>query len=366
MTRTAFAARFARWNAAPRLTGIDLARGLAVIGMLAAHLLDTTPFDVGRPDTWVDIVNGRSSILFALLAGVSISLVTGGPTPVRGRDRTVARGRLVVRAGILWVLGLMLIATGVPVYVILPAYAILFLIAMPLVGLRARTLAVIAAALALVMPIVQVVLNALPLWSTFEGSVIAQAIGWHYPFPVWSAFLVAGMAVGRLPLRAAGVQARVLAVGAVLAVAGYGLAVWMPLPLPFWSAEAHSGGTLEVVGSGGFALAVIGACLLVCRTPATWLVLPLRAVGSMPLTAYAGQIVAWAIAAFVLLGDTTDLAGFRALEPFWPFTLVTVAACTAWALLVGKGPLETLTEVAARPVARIGRPYGQTRAGSAR
>jgi uncharacterized membrane protein YeiB len=58
---------------------------------------------------------------------------------------------------------------------------------------------------------------------------------------------------------------------------------------------AHSGGVLETVGSGGFALAVVGLCLLICRTPARIVLLPVRAVGSMPLTAYVGQIVAWAV-----------------------------------------------------------------------
>ena len=88
-----------------------------------------------------------------------------------------------------------------------------------------------------------------------------------------------------------------------------------------WTAEPHSSGLLEVVGSGGFALAVIGLCLLLCRTLLTWVVLPLRAVGAMPLTAYTAQLVIWAIAATVILGNPSDLRGFRDLEPFWPITV---------------------------------------------
>ena len=52
-----------------------------------------------------------------------------------------------------------------------------------------------------------------------------------------------------------------------------------------------------------------------------------------------------------VLGDTGDLRGFRALQPFWPFVLVTLAACTAWALLLGRGPLERLLGWVARRVA---------------
>ena len=72
-TRSATPSRLARgseWFLSPsRIAGVDLARGLAVIGMLAAHLLTIDAFDAGRPETWIDIANGRSSILFATLAG---------------------------------------------------------------------------------------------------------------------------------------------------------------------------------------------------------------------------------------------------------------------------------------------------------
>jgi uncharacterized membrane protein YeiB len=81
-------------------------------------------------------------------------------------------------------------------------------------------------------------------------------------------------------------------------------------------------------------------------------VLPLRAVGAMPLTAYAAQIVMWAIAAIVLLGTPSNLRGFRDLEPFWPITLSLVVGCTAWALLIGRGPLEWLVDRVARLAVR--------------
>lgn len=340
-------------NGPRRLQGVDLARGLAVLGMFAAHLLALPPLDARDPSTWIDLANGRSSILFAVLAGVSIALISGGPEPLSGGARRLVRGRIAVRAGLLWLFGIGLILTGVPVYVILPAYAVLFLLALPLVQLRAGALWAIAGVLAVAMPWVQPILNGIPLWHSPAGESLALVLGWHYPFPVWAAFLVAGMAAARSDLRQAGTQSALLlggAAAALLATAadatfpaaddGYFAAVWTP--------EAHSGGLLEVIGSGGFALATIGACLLLCRTPVSWLVLPLRAVGSMPLTAYVGQLVGWAVVALIVLGDTTQLGPFRALEPFWPFTIITIAACTAWALLLGRGPLECFTAFVVR------------------
>ena len=93
---------------------------------------------------------------------------------------------------------------------------------------------------------------------------------------------------------------------------------------------------------------MIGLCLLACRTVLTWVALPLRAVGAMPLTAYTAQLVIWAIVATVVLGDAGDLRGFRDLEPFWPLVLWTIAGCTAWALLIGRGPLEWVVDRASR------------------
>lgn len=355
------ASRWARLNHAPRITGVDLARGLAVLGMFAAHLLTITDeFDIAEPETWVAVAEGRSSILFATLAGVSIGLMTGGRTPLPRDALTTARYRIAVRACLLWVIGALLIATTVPVFVILPAYAVLFLLALPLTGLRARPLFVLAGVLAVTMPFVQVILDALPVWNTALGVEASVALGWHYPFTTWIAFVVAGLGVARAGVTTLSVQGLLAAVGMTLAAVGYGLDAATGSTTAeeatsyvgaLWTARPHSTGLLEVIGSGGFALFALGICLLACRTVLVWVVLPLRAVGAMPLTAYTLQLAVWAVVAALTLDRVGDLTGFRALEPFWPFALGTVVFCTAWALLVGRGPLETLLDRGARFVA---------------
>ncbi|MGM7699380.1 heparan-alpha-glucosaminide N-acetyltransferase domain-containing protein [Microbacterium sp. A84] len=341
-----------RLNGPARIAGVDLARGLAVLGMFAAHLLLIADgFIWTDPTTWMAVVDGRSSILFATLAGVSIGLVTGGRTPLPAKRMAVARLKLVLRALILWVLGVLLILTGVPVYVILPAYAILFLLVLPFTSLSARTLLWIAAGLGIVMPFVQPVFAGLPI----DGEVDAM-LGWHYPFTVWIAFVLAGLGVARAGVPRLVVQVRMLFGGAALAAVGYALAT---LPLPqddeywssVWTAEPHSSGLFEVIGSGGFVIAVIGTCLLLCRLRVLKAVtLPLRATGAMPLTAYTVQLLVWAAVALTTLGNTSDFFGFVALEPFWPLAIGTILGCTAWALLIGRGPLEWVLERATRAV----------------
>ncbi|WP_324011908.1 heparan-alpha-glucosaminide N-acetyltransferase domain-containing protein [Microbacterium sp. JZ37] len=341
--------RLARLDGSGRAPGIDLARGLAVIGMFAAHLLDTSPFAWGDPATWIDVVNGRSSILFATLAGVSLALVTGGSTPVDGERMAVARGRIVVRAIAIWVLGLLLVALDTPVLVILPAYGILFLLALPVLRMRPALLLAIAVAVALIAPFAVWAIDGWAGWESLSGELIAQLTGWHYPFALWFAFIAAGLAIGRLRLGRPRTAFALVLGGAAAAVIGYGvLGRWRSLAEPesVWAHvlddAAHSSGVAEAVGSGGFAVAVIGVCLLACRTPLRWLAWPLRAMGSMPLTAYAAQLVAWALLQPepTVLQFGSDLVAFRATEPFWPLTVATIVGCSLWSLLVGRGPLE--------------------------
>lgn len=327
--------------------------------MFAAHLLWIDPFDWGNPSTWTAIAQGRSSILFATLAGVSIGLVTGERTPPPDPELAVARRRLAVRALLLWLLGVVLIGLGVPVAVILPAYAILFLLATRFLNLRPGTLLCTAAAIAVTGPFLQVWLDALPWWSSLEGETVSLLIGWNYPFPLWLAFVLAGLGLARLGVRRLPVQLGMLAAGAVLSAAAYTLDALAERPgedpsywEALWTARPHSSGLLEAVGSGGFAIAVLGLCLLISRTSLTWPLLPIRAVGAMPLTAYAGQLVGWAVAATALLGTPSDLAAFRDLQPFWPMLAATVIGCTVWTLLIGRGPVERVVSPALSPAPR--------------
>lgn len=338
-----------RLDGPPRIPGLDLARGLAVIGMLAAHLYALPEIEWAEPSTWGGIAGGRSSILFATLAGVSISIATAGPSAPRAPGRWLAW-----RALVLWAIGIALILTGVPVYVILPAYAILFAAAIPFLRAHTTTLWIWAAGVALVVPWLLPPVNAAPFWDTAPGEAVFLLTGWAYPAPLWLAFVLAGMAIGRLDLTRAAVLWVTAGVSLVVAAGAEALAVLLPASEEdylgqVWRASEHSGGILEVWGSGGFAIAIIALSILVCRTVVNVALLPIRTVGSMPLTAYAAQIIVWAGWSFVALGTTSDLVGFRALDPFWPITVSIIVACMVWALLLGRGPLERLVDTVSRP-----------------
>jgi uncharacterized membrane protein YeiB len=135
-----------------RLVGVDLARALAVFGMFAVHV---GPFavDVGGLGGWLlELAEGRSSILFATLAGFSPMLIAGRFEPKTGLAGRQARVRIAIRALVMLVLGTALTMLKTGIAVILAFYGVYFLLALPLIRLRARTLAIIAAVLAVVGP----------------------------------------------------------------------------------------------------------------------------------------------------------------------------------------------------------------------
>ncbi|MGR6965118.1 heparan-alpha-glucosaminide N-acetyltransferase domain-containing protein [Geodermatophilus sp. URMC 61] len=357
-----------------RVVGLDVARALAVFGMLGAHV-GAVPDDVGvAPSTWLGVVNGRSSILFAVLAGISVALLSGRPAPVGGDDLVRARVRILVRAAWVFAIGGALEALGTGIDVILGVYAVLFVLALPFLRWPPRRLLLAAGVLAVLTPPAELLLTQLVVATdAYDTPFVSLAVTGAYPALIWWTFILVGLAVGRCELTSTRVRATLLAAGAGLAVAGYGggwlTTQWFAAGRPVtWPAEdtyrpeqsdpvlltgafPHSGTTFEVVGSVGVALVVIAVCLVVADRLPT-LLFPLAAVGSMALTAYAGGIVAaWVTGA-------PDYATNRA---WLVYVLTTIAAATVWRLLLGRGPMERLLTWSSQRAAGRGAPVPSTR-----
>ncbi|MBO1330280.1 DUF418 domain-containing protein [Streptomyces sp. VRA16 Mangrove soil] len=383
-----------------RLIGIDLARGLAVLGMFSAHIgPDVT---VGGPVGFLlETARGRSSALFAVLAGFSLVIITGRPQPRTGREGRRAAARIVIRALVLLVLGYVLTALDTDVDVILSFYALLFLVVLPLYRLRAATLTLIAVTGALVLPQVLFVIrksterngwaddfiavDPLARLTGTDGLVELLFTG-EYPVLTWIPFLVAGMAVARVDLTRPGIRTRLAAVGAGLALFGYG-ASWLLLRIvpgavatvaaatdggsaasAWWSdqvgslkdgtplawllvAAPHSQTTLSVLGNTGVALAAIALCLTVVdRMPRTTrLARPVAAVGMSALTAYVLHIVAlWLLTDvwYVSWIEDDSISGLRVLLGF---IAAAVLLCTLWTHWFRRGPLEQLLHTLTLP-----------------
>ena len=345
-----------------RVGGLDVARGIAVLGMFAAHLGDTG--ELGwSPATWTALVDGRPSILFATLAGVSLALLSGGRTPATGRELARARTRILVRAAWVFAVGGVLELLDTDVAVILGVYAALFVLALPFLTWPPARLLLVAGVVALAGPPLVVATAQVITRHGDEGVALASLlVTGNYPAGVWLAFVLIGLAVGRLDLRTARVRAALTVSGAAAAVVGYG-GGWLSARLLapgqqlegietgfdlsgtwdaawFAGAEPHSGTTFEVVGSTGVALVVIGTCLVVAdRLPR--LTYPLASVGALALTVYSAQIVAIRVLA----------AGGEDWGTWAAFTLTALVLATVWRLQLGRGPLERLLTWSSRRAA---------------
>ena len=380
-----------------RVVGADVARGIAVLGMFTAHV-GVTSADISTLEGWLSLAHGRSSILFATVAGLSLALVTGGPTPFTGDVMRTARSRILVRAVLLLALVALLDLLGTRVFLILGFYAAYFVLALPFLRMPPARLAAIAVVIAVVGPFLVYygpeALARAGLRAPHDGSGAATdfLLTGHYPALVWMAYVLAGLAVGRCDLRLPALHLGLVAGGFGLAtvssiasatlVAGAGgtvaidgrLAVTSSesiVPAPAWSDPwpplaglylegPHDDTMFEALGSGGFALGVLGLCLLVgslvsgragtgSASAAGWLgrvvrwavlvvVTPLAAVGALALTVYSVQIAViwWWSRTYWDLLDPPDN------EPLGWMVLITLAAATLWRAFLGRGPLERL------------------------
>jgi hypothetical protein len=318
-----------------RLFGPDLARGIALLGMFAAHVV----FD--RSENFYD---GRSSILFATVAGVSLGLLTGGSRPAPREQRWVLRGGVALRALCLIAIGVFLTAViHPPLAVILDYYGFAFLLLIPLLFAPRPVLAASAVAVVAVMP-------ALVLWLRDETAIEQVPVAlvpfaeWlvygTYPMAIWLAFPLAGLFCARSDLARRRTQLLMIGGGVLAAIAGYGSAT----VIPGVTAEAHSGTVAEVVASGGVALAIIGAATLGGTVPGSagrgirFVLFPVAAAGGMALSLYTIHAIGLAIVRDIVSGGEERWFYPDAVLPVLIIAALVVG--TVWRLLLGAGPFE--------------------------
>jgi uncharacterized membrane protein len=348
---------------APRIVAVDVARGLAVLGMFAAHMWPRAELDER-------VFDGRSAILFATLAGISLGLSSGGSRPVARGRRAPVVGSVLIRAAVLVLLGLVLQAWNEYVLVILPYYGVMFaLLAVVLFAPRpvllglAAVVTAIAPWLADQVPVTNL---GSPVADGFPGLAADALLAGSYPALVWLPFLLVGLVAARSDLRRPRTAVVMLVGGLVAAIVGYG-SRWLPgaSSVPALDPTAHEGAPAEIVGSGGTAVAVVGLLLLAMsaarpagRAIATALS-PLAAVGSQPLTIYSAHLVLTAP-----LFTLYRLDGGRYGLPLgWLVAAIvlTIAWAVLWRRFLGRGPLERLVARVSRPWRSAGGPVPDSR-----
>lgn len=192
-----------------RLVGLDVARCLALLGMVATHVLEPrTPSGELAVGQW--LAGGRASALFAVLAGVSLALMTR--EPLRGRPLALRATGIVGRALLIALLGLVLGGLGTGIAIILTYYGVLFVLGLPFTLLGGRTLLPLAVGWVVLAPVLSHLVRPHLPPRGFESPTFAQLadpaqlagellLTGYYPAVPWLAYLIVGLLLGRLDLR---------------------------------------------------------------------------------------------------------------------------------------------------------------------
>ena len=339
----------------PRIAGLDVARALALFGMFAAHIGNAGQYGPGGW-RWLVATHGRSSALFAVLAGVSIALMlTRAPALHPGVDAVRhTRVRVAVRGGMLIALGWILTILDTPVDIILDNLGVMFLLA--LIAFRWRPWVLIGVGIGVLVlgrAVLTPVADHLPRW-LYDLPVVHELWSFHYPALVWVGYLLVGMGIGRLaPWRGAALG-WLAASGLVLALSAYAIGMlvantrgmgidWVDPTGGLADLGAHSYSPVEMLGNVGVACAVIAACcwLAGLAPRVTW---PLAAAGSMTLTLYTAQVVAIAIVGADIVLQPSNAAWLA-------LCALSLAFACLWRWRVGQGPLENVFTSASTSVA---------------
>jgi uncharacterized membrane protein YeiB len=303
--------------------------------MFAAHVV----FD--RSENFYD---GRSSILFATVAGVSLGLLTGGSDPPPRGRRGAQRAAIALRGAALIMLGVLLTnLLHPPLQVILDYYGLAFILLVPLLFAPRAVLAVAAGLVVLIAPAIIEAVRALvdpddiPLLLTPFAHWLIYGT---YPVLIWLAFPLFGLLCARSGLERRQTQLIMIGAGVLGAVVGYGAGA----RLPGVTAAAHTGTAAEVIGSGGLAVAIIGLATLLGSLPdpagrvIRFVLYPLAAAGGMALSLYTAQTVALTI---VREANRIDAERWVYPELILPVLIVSALVIgTLWRLFLGAGPLE--------------------------
>lgn len=198
-----------------RYIGIDLARFIAIAGMMAAHLLAPLAMFPGVSDSDRELAmgasfisNGAPAALFAVLGGVSIVFATRKQLSSGLVGKAMAS--VAVRGVVLIVLGVLLGFVDNNIIVILAYYGVAMILVAPLIKAKSWVLASLAAVLGLGFGWLNITLrrslevrmegphiNVGFITSDPLGTLRAIFVTGEYPAITWVTYLLVGMLIGR-------------------------------------------------------------------------------------------------------------------------------------------------------------------------
>lgn len=350
-----------------RLVGLDVARALAVFGMVIVNFKIAMGAETNGTEWLVQLtglIDGRAAALFVILAGIGMSLLSKRAR-VDNDVELLAKNRnsLLRRAAALFVIGLLY--TPIWPADILHFYGIYIAIGALMLHARNQRFTHLILLLMLAFPIMLATLDYSAEWNWetlhYEGFWTPLGFVRHlffngfHPVIPWLAFLLLGMRLGRADLNSKATQLSMFRWGIGVAFVTelhshffYGVFTMADRPMDLEVAQAVFGTEpmppmpLYLIAAASWAIAVIAVCLNVGQKFGhSRLLKALSVTGQLSLTLYVAHVVLGLgiLEAFGRLeNQTLEFSVLAALT----FCIVGIAFATIWLKRLKRGPLEII------------------------
>jgi uncharacterized protein len=313
--------------------------------------------------TGIDFIYGRAAVVFVMLAGLSISLMTAGhPSP--DTIRTLQR-RLLRRSLLLLIAGLLLwhwwdadILHFYAVFIAVGAWAV----AKPNGSLRRLTVMTLCISL----PVSATLTSAYDLGESIFAIDPRRAdlrllldfvISPYYALFPWLGFFLAGMLLGRLETSGQWLYRRLCLMGTAICLAveilsattmgwieARGLDIEGNWWITFLRSEAFPVTPLFILSAGAGAVALISLCRLVSEHSlrSVWGLNALTDAGRLSLTLYIAHIVWGKLIKHWVGIPATGISSHQMLLAVAAFDLAGILFAVGWCRYFRRGPLEML------------------------
>ncbi len=349
-----------------RVTGFDLARAFAILGMVIVNFKTVMGSDTGAE--WLKftsgLLEGRAAALFVILAGVGVSLMTRDARESTDHAFIIQKRKILIKRAVL------LFLVGLSYSFIWPAdilhfYGLYILTGAFFITSSDRTLKVMSSVFTFVFVIMLFFIDYETGWNwetlNYSGFYTVAGMirhlfynGFHPVFP-WAAFLFIGMWLGRQDVLKPEVRQRILIYSIAIAFASE-LFSWLAvnyilnnLPAVYSADLAALFGTkpmppvpLYITAAGGTAVAIIILSIILTeKLKDSEFLRPLIYTGQLALSMYVAHVVIGMGTLYLmgrLFNQTITFAVFSASI----FNLSAIIFSYLWRKRFKTGPLELI------------------------
>lgn len=297
-----------------RIIGIDVARALAVIGMIIVNFKVVFGANGGGPlKTFAQLFEGKAAATFVVLAGIGLALMTN--SAIRNQDQAKlrkARLKIFKRAILLFVIGLSYIAIW-PAD-ILHFYGVYMLISIWFISKKNSSILLGVLSFITLFPILLLVIDYETAWDfstlNYEGFWTVKGFfrnlfynGFHPVIP-WTAFMLFGLWYGKQDLNKDQFLKKSLRISSLVFILTQVISIVLikilakgnPAAIDFWDSLLGTSPMppmpLYMLNGISISIVIISACILIAKKyEDNRIITTLNKTGQLALTFYVAHVI---------------------------------------------------------------------------